>query len=743
MRYILKYLLVVFLLFSFADSKSQSIIDSLLKVLPTQDVNGKISVYLDLALEYYNIGEHDLAQENANQALNLSHKINNETRKASALNLLSLIAYSKGNISSCITSAEKALEIGIKLNNLTIKANAYKYLGLAYFQKAEYKKVLNFWEQSLSAYESLNDKSSSAQLLSNIGLIYKNWGEYKDAISYYERALDIYKDLNDEIEMARIYGNIGNVYFYNEVDYDNALLNYQKAIKVFREKELKKPEAQTLLSIGLIFERRKLYDEALDYYKELLNIAEEINDTYWKAQALSAIGNINMFRNNFDVALDHFNEALKIFQEKEQTKDVAITMQYMGNLYFSMGDLKSSREYYLKSIELCEELDLKKELSDNYEELSNVYAGLNDYKNAYKYHTLYSQLNDSIFSAEYKDLITEWNARLENAEKEAALREQDLVLKKQKAELTRKNIIMYSAIGVILMVLIFSSLLYKQFREKKKANILLKDQNEEIKSQRDKIFEQNKEITDSIEYASKIQSAILPPNAYISGILPDYFILYRPRDIVSGDFYWINKFKNQIFLCAADCTGHGVPGAFMSMLGIALLNEIINKKSKFSAADILNNLRSQVVDSLHQKGYEGETQDGMDIAFCIIDLEHKKIQFSGAFNPLFIIRKKELIEFKGDKMPIGIHLKQHVPFTNHDIDYKPGDQIYLFSDGYADQFGGPNRKKFLIKRFRELLVENSNKSMSDQKTVLENTIDEWMGYYDQIDDILVFGAKLQ
>jgi serine phosphatase RsbU (regulator of sigma subunit) len=365
-----------------------------------------------------------------------------------------------------------------------------------------------------------------------------------------------------------------------------------------------------------------------------------------------------------------------------------------------------------------------------------------NYEQAYIYYKKYTSLNDSLFTADYADQITEWQTRYETNKKEQELQIQKAENQKKEAELKRKNIVLISFIGFIVVVLVFSVLLYKQFAAKKKANILLQEQNEEIKNQRDKIFNQNKEITDSIEYASKIQSAILPPKDIISEKLPEHFILYKPRDIVSGDFYWLYPKNNKIYLCAADCTGHGVPGAFMSMLGIALLNEIISKSEVNTADKILNFLRDYVVRSLHQTGEAGETQDGMDIAFCVIEPDKKQLQFAGAFNPLFLIRNGELYETKGDKMPIGVHLRQNEPFTNHIIPIKKNDKIYLFSDGYTDQFGGPKRKKFLMKRFRELLVEINQYSMEDQKIRIDKEFNDWKGDYEQIDDILVFGIKI-
>ncbi len=269
----------------------------------------------------------------------------------------------------------------------------------------------------------------------------------------------------------------------------------------------------------------------------------------------------------------------------------------------------------------------------------------------------------------------------------------------------------------------------------------LENAKKEIESQRDLAESQKKEITDSIHYAERIQRSILPPAGKIKKHITDYFVLFKPRDIVSGDFYWSTEIGPYLILAAADCTGHGVPGAFMSMLGISFLNEIVNKNQILDTSEILNYLRNNVIDALQQKGKEGETKDGMDISLCVINEETNKLQFSGANNPLYFIRNSELEYIKGDKMPVAIHLRMQ-PFTAHEINLKPGDTFYIFSDGFADQFGGPKGKKFKYAPFKELLLDIHKKPMKDQKEILNNTFEEWRGDYDQIDDVVIFGFRI-
>lgn len=267
-------------------------------------------------------------------------------------------------------------------------------------------------------------------------------------------------------------------------------------------------------------------------------------------------------------------------------------------------------------------------------------------------------------------------------------------------------------------------------------------QKEEIEMQRDEISEKNRNITDSIEYASRIQKAILPSDKYADEILPEHFILFHPRDIVSGDFYWMTKKDNLVVVIAADCTGHGVPGAFMSMLGVSFLNEIVNKHEITTANVILNQLRADVKNTLDQTGKEGEAKDGMDIALCIVDMEKMKMQFAGAYNPLYLIRDGELIQVKADRMPIGIYIKEKESFTNHEVDIQKGDTFYIFSDGYVDQFGGERGDKLKSKRFKEILLSIQDKNMLEQKQILDKELYDWMGDIEQVDDIIVLGVRI-
>jgi len=311
----------------------------------------------------------------------------------------------------------------------------------------------------------------------------------------------------------------------------------------------------------------------------------------------------------------------------------------------------------------------------------------------------------------------------------------------------QKLIIVLGALLVIFLA-VFGFYAYRNYRQKQRVNLLLKEQNEEITLQRDRIAYQNKEITDSIIYARRIQTAVLPTPNMLKDDL-EMYIFYRPRDIVSGDFYWMSKKEDKLIIVAADCTGHGVPGAFMSMLGVAFLNEIVGKENEVYANEILNKLRDNVVRSLNQADRleegQGYTKDGMDIALCVIDYPSMTLQYAGAFNPLILIRDDGLMEIRADRMPVAYSdAHGNKQFTNNLIPLFPKDCLYMFSDGFADQFGGyeEKSKKYSGKRLKATLLSVYELSMTEQEAFMAQSYDEWKGSNEQIDDVLLVGIRI-
>jgi CheY-like chemotaxis protein/serine phosphatase RsbU (regulator of sigma subunit) len=355
----------------------------------------------------------------------------------------------------------------------------------------------------------------------------------------------------------------------------------------------------------------------------------------------------------------------------------------------------------------------------------------------------------------YHRLLWAYNAlqmRIDLPDREGELK--GLTLKEQRATESEvrflgqdKQLFIFSLLIVVVLFLVSFIVIFYLFKEKQKTNALLEQRNREIEEQRDVANKQKEKIMDSILYAKRIQNAILPLEYTIKQALPEHFIFFKPKDIVSGDFYWMTEKENVVIIAAADCTGHGVPGALMSMLGIAFLNEIVSKMfvnkhiTSLYANEILIQLRAAIIRSLHQTGKRDEAADGIEMALCIIDMANNSLQYSGAYHPLYIIRNNELKEVSADKMPVSIYKNDSAPFTNHEIELKYGDMLYIFSDGYVDQFGGKQGLKFMSSRFKELLLAIHKRPVKEQKELMEAAHEEWKGKNEQLDDILVIGIK--
>ncbi|MBN1252814.1 MAG: tetratricopeptide repeat protein [Bacteroidales bacterium] len=692
------------------------------------------------------------------------------------------------------------------------RADSYTILGDYYKAIGDYFSALENYKKSVELLTELNDEKAIAKNYIDIGIIKSLQSNYIVSEEYYRKAQIILEKLNDETGLAKLYRNLGNVYYY-QGDYPMAIEYYQKSLALSEKIDDLTSASRSFNNIGYIHFLTNRYNWAIDYFNKSLAIKEKIGDSRGIATVYNNMGDVYYEQKDFKNALEYYSKSLKIREDAKATRDIAFSLRNIGRVFFADSNYVKSEEFYMKSLKINQEIEDKEQESlllaevaslkfeqkkyneaikfannsltialelkalprqmDAYKLLAEANEMQNNTIKAYDYLKKYIVVKDSISERAAKKLI-ESETRYKIGKKQKELESQNLELEKQEAIVKNQKMQMFILLGGIALMLILAFVFYRNYKQKIKANELLKEQKQEIEAQKEEIekqrdigLQQKKEITDSIIYAENIQRAVMPSDEFMHTVLSDYFMLFRPKDIVSGDFYWMKKIKNFLVVAIADCTGHGVPGAFMSMLGSIFLNETVTSRSLDNAGQILDKLREKIKKSLHQSGKEGEAKDGMDMSFFIIDTETLELQFAGAYNPLYIIREnvtqeildKEtekgaviynskdinenayFIELKGDRQPIAIYSYEK-EFSNYTIQLQKGDRIYSLSDGYPDQFGGIDGKKFKAKGLKDFLLSIYKEDMKTQHELLNKQFEDWKGEIEQIDDVILFGLKV-
>lgn len=617
-------------------------------------------------------------------------------------------------------------------------AGAANNLGYAY-HLSEPDKALQFYFKAMKIREELNDTPGVATVYNNIGAVYQSQGSISKAIEYHFKGLKMQELLGDKEGLARAYHNLALIYKgQNEVE--KALEYNLLSLKIREEIGDKDGMGTSLNNIGVIYGNKEENEKALDYYLRSLKIREELNDKKGLGPTYSNLGNLFLKQDKPDSAMAYLNKALLVAEEMHDLQNKGFVLTNIARIFTRKGETAKAIECDLKALEIGKVLGHAEIIMRSSLSLANDYKRIKQFEKSLAHFEAYAMMKDSMNNLETKkaSMKAEMQHDFEQKE-EKAKAEQEIKDAKanQEKELRKAREFWVSVVsGIIFIFLVAMAVfLQKRYQAKKKTS-------EELEAKNLIIEEKNKNITDSINYAKRIQLAIFPRPEEIAHLIPDSFVLYKPKDIVSGDFYWFAKNGDKTFVAAVDCTGHGVPGAFMSMIGNTLLNEIVIEKKVSQPSEILFLLREGIIKSLKQTGAEGESKDGMDIAFCAIDSKTNVLEFSGGNNPLWLFSGSSFVEIKGDKQPIGIYQDISKPFTNHRIQLKPSDRFYLFTDGYADQFGGEKGKKFKYAQLKELLLSLNGKSMNDQKRILEKTVDNWKGNLEQVDDICIVGIRV-
>ena len=726
-------------------------------------------------LSIFSFGQND-------SLLNL---LKNETVDSSEVNILIQLSENVNDLDTALIYAEKAMEVAELNGDNSLIAKSNLNIGGLYQELGFQEKAISYFNVAEKYYKERNFNKELIGVYNKQGYAYEVSGDYKSAGEFYLKAYSIVEEIGSDVEKASILNNIGSVYFAQK-NYKGALEYWKKALEIVKKIDYTRGISAILSNLGNVYLEKeyKNLDTALYFYKNALKISEDIKDSTGIGFKLNNIGNLYLEKEEYTKALDFYNRALKIKQAMSDYNGVTSTLYNIATIYEKQKKLDLALKTINDALDIATEKDYKSLLVKLYEEQAFIYESDKEYQKALVSYYRYDSLRKVIYNEEIANAYSQNEKRYNYDKKE---KENQIYRTKQKAkEEKQRNFVIALIIGIIFLIIIAITIL-RGYRQKKQANELLEVQkteilekneelsqlNEEIIQQRDEIEAQrnmvytqkeeleeiHKEVTNSIRYAKRIQTSTLPKIEILKDVFADSFVLFKPKDVVSGDFYWFASVENHTVITVADCTGHGVPGAFMSMLGMSLLKEIVVKEYITEPSVILRKLRKEIINALQQKGVSGEQKDGMDMALISYNHDTKAIKYAGANNPLYIVSSNEFIcetaeikiletetcnkklyEIKPDKMPIAIYEKMD-RFTSHEFTLNKGDIVYMSSDGFPDQFGGPKGKKFKYKPFKELLLNDSKIPMDTQHDKLNNTIVDWLGDLEQIDDICIMGIK--
>ena len=696
---------------------------------PASDLAGLAISSESAALSYYYLPNDTMAVKWYNAAGHYFEKIPDENGSLRCLQKQALVLINLGEYKQAEDKYNQLLEKYSSRGDFFNLAAIFNNLGYLKFKESDFNGALeSFLAASENSAKAGTDNFFLTDVYSNIAVCYQNQSKQKEMLESFMAAIKYARSSGRFDEEARISHLLSVVYLRKKDNY-HAELYCLDCIEAAKLSAAYPTLQECYRTYSEIMENGNDFISALDYYERYLNLRDSLN---------------------FEKRIAEQNEIdrLSYYDNLEQRLRLDIADEEISGL--EMKTLKAEserRENELKLLLKQQELDRSEK-----DRLAQSLALERD-----RY--ILAEREQEVLSLQQQQLIDSLeqerlNLKASDLEMANRLLESERI--QQVLEIEKEKQVRKFAVGIgILMILVAATILVSLISTRKKNQKLaeskrqieiinsdLEIKNSEILKQKDIIEQKNQSITDSIQYASRIQSAVLPPADFLSDWGFENFVLYKPKDIVSGDFYWGMTKDDKIIVAAADCTGHGVPGAFMSMLGNAFLDEIVNTTEIEDAAMILNRLRNEVINTLKQRGMVGEARDGMDISLCIIDRKKGKLDFAGANNPLYIVRDSNLIKYPADKMPIGIHVTDLSPFTNNKVEIQKGDLLYLFSDGFADQFGGPKGRKFMYKPFQNLLKNINTESLEKQRDILHKTFVEWMGEHDQVDDVLVIGLRI-
>jgi serine phosphatase RsbU (regulator of sigma subunit) len=665
--------------------------------------------------------------------------------------------YDKNKPDSVIKYAKKALAYTLKTKKIKtfdyqyyyINSRIYNGLIRIYLNKNQLHNADEYVQIAISDFKSPLNRLQLFKLYFELSKIFSEYHVFDRSLFYNKEAMKIAEKMGDE-KFKNLMYEIMAFHYRRLGDQHGNINNILQILKIKDPKNNPGGACRFYLKLAYSYARLGNSDSAKFYNDSAYNLNKKLGDIGYKGDLLINYTLIYELRKEYKKAFDYNQEAFDL--KNKYNLDFDLDFAPEGNfarIYLNMNQYQKALYYSLKSLQISNSNNDKEGQRDDYKTLYEIYKNLNEPAKSLECYEKYNNLKEEISGENSRRAfqIAKMNELSEKSDHEIKTLQQKEQFKELKIQF-QKRIVYSLLLGSLLLIGLLAFAFYNYVQKKNAYQILeqqkeeIETQSEEITSQRDMLFQQNKDITDSMEYAKFIQEALLTSHEVLDNCKLRNFILYKPRDIISGDFYWFKQIKNYLYFTAADCTGHGVPGAFMSVLGISLLNEIVGKRDLNPPAMVLNELRKRLKKSLKQDNPDTSSHDGMDITLCLLDLETNQLQYSGAFNPLLLIRNNELTEYEADRMPVGVHPKDSNNFTNHEIQLQKSDSLYLFSDGYVSQFGGPEGKKFNMKQFKQLLLAAQAEPIENQNQILDSRFIEWQGSIGQVDDVLVIGVKV-
>jgi len=641
-------------------------------------------------------------------------------------------------------------------------------MGLCYEAMDTKPKALEYYQRSAKQYLLLPANISQlAYCYRSIGNIYYSLGDYKDALQYHIEAYQNYEKAKDRKGMAACYSNIGIVQAALG-DTESALSYYNKAIKIASEINEQRSIGISYNNIGTAYEKQEKFIISLEYYDKALAIFKEINARENYANTLTGIGDVYGKKGSLDEALKKYLEARDIQLSVNDKESLSHTLTGIGDIFSKMNQPDKAIDYYQQSLTISLKLNVKEPIRNNFHRLSQVYEKSGQNTLAFQNYKSYKVYHDSIYNDSRLSLIAEMQVRYKTDIQEQEIKNQRILNgiinaeKNQQAQdfmlgIRSRDFVIVGTFIFLIVSLAFLYYILKGRNEIRNINVQLQSQNTEINRQNTEIEAQHqtvertlRKLSDSIQYAKTIQDAILPSVSRMKDVLNEYFLIYKAKETVSGDFFWLSQVEDKVFVALVDCTGHGVSGGFMSMIGNALLSEIINQEKIHSPADILDLLNESVSNLIENRAQH--IAIGMEISLCVMEPceneNQMKVTFSGAKRPLLILDRQnntheraEIQEIKGGREPIGFAVGGVRHYENTELFLEKGSLLYMCSDGFADQANKAN-KRFGTPRLKKVLEEFSDRSLVEQQKALEKMLTEFQNGSPQRDDITLIGIRV-